>query len=377
VSRAEREELRRTIRLVIRIRFAVVPAVFLLIALSGLGGIARGGLTASSLPLHALNAAAVLGLNLLCLRLAASAARNLRPLVLFQLAIDALNFTFTLYKTGGVASPLAFLYFGVVFAAGLLLGGRGTFAVAGVCAALYLGVVGLDYFGVLPHQAYFLPLEGLQIRPAYVALSVLCTLFALALFASLASYVAAELRRRNTVYRQANARLEKQIATLRLLQRTAESLNTSRGARAVADRILGDLLDFLRLDRALLYLAADGRTLRLFMVKYRGGMPAGQKVPPRLTIPLREGAGLTARVALRRTAVNIRKPEDSPFINRELQKKIGENPFALAPLVARGRLVGVLGVDRGIASGHISDDEFQVLCIFAAQAAITISGLRR
>jgi GAF domain-containing protein len=117
--------------------------------------------------------------------------------------------------------------------------------------------------------------------------------------------------------------------------------------------------------------------LRLFMVKYRGGMPAGQRVPPRITIPLREGAGLTARVALRRTAVNIRKPEDSKFINRDLQKKIGANPFALAPLVARDRLVGVLGVDRGMASGHISDEEFRVLRIFAAQAALTISALRR
>ena len=322
-----------------------------------------------------MNAVVVLGLNLLCLRLAASAGRNLRPLVLFQLAIDALNFTFTLYKTGGVASPLAFLYFGVVFAAGLLLGGRGTFAVAGVCAVLYLGVVGLDSLGVLPHQSFFLPLEGLQIRPAYVALSVLCTLFALTLFAFLASYVAAELRRRNTVYRQANARLEKQLSTLRLLQRTIESLNSSRGPRAAADRILGDLLGFLHLDRALLYLA-EGRTLRLFMVKYRDGVPAVRRVSPRLTIPLRRGSGLTARVALRRTPVNIRRPEDSPLINRELQKKIGDNPFALAPLVVRDRLVGVLGVDRGSASGHISDEEFQVVCIFAAQAAITISGLR-
>lgn len=376
MSRAEKEELRRTIRLVIRLRFVVVPAVLLLIVLSGLGGIARGGLTAGSLPLHAVNAVVVLGLNLLCLRLASSPGRNLRPLVLFQLAIDALNFTFTLYKTGGVASPLSFLYFGVVFAAGLLLGGRGTFAVAGVCAVLYLGVVWLDSSGILPHQSFFLPLEGLQIRPAYVALSVLCTLFALTLFAFLATHVAAELRRRNTVYRHANSRLEKQLATLRLLQRTIESLNSSRGPRAAADRILGDLLGFLHLDRALLYLAEGGRTLRLFMVKYRDGVPAVRRVPPQLVIALRGNAGLTARVALRRTAVNIRRPEDSPLINRELQKKIGDNPFALAPLVVRGRLVGVLGVDRSIASGHISDEEFQVVCIFAAQAAITISGLR-
>lgn len=376
MSSMDREEMRRTIRLIIRIRFAVVPAVFLLIALSAMAGFARGGLSASSLPLHALNAAAVLGLNVLCLRLAGR-MRDARPLVLFQLAIDALNFSFTLYKTGGVASPLSFLYFGVVFAAGLLLSGRETFLVAGLCASMYLSVVALELFHVLPHQRYFLPLEGLQLLPAYIALSVLCTLFALLLFASLAAYIAAELRRRNRVYRQANARLSAQVATLRLLQRTTEALNSSSSIRRVADRILGQLLETLRLDRALLYLARKDRTLKLLMVKYRTRVPPAVRRQLRVTIPLREEAGLTARVALRRHALNVQRPQDSPFINRELQKRIGENPFALAPLVVRGRLIGVLGVDRSVACGQISDEEFQVIRIFAAQAAIAISGLRR
>ena len=372
----DREERHRAIRLIIRIRFAVVPAVFVLIAMAGFGGFTRGGFTVSSLPLHAMNAVLVLGLNALCLWLVGR-VRDLHPLVLFQLAIDAVNFSFTLYKTGGVASPLAFLYFGVVFAAGLLLSGRETFLVAGVCAAMYLAVVGLEFFHLLPHQPYFLPLEGLQVLPAYIALSVVCTLFALALFASLAAYISAELRRRNRVYRQANARLTVQIATLRLLQRTTEALNSSLSVRRVADQILGQLLDFLHLDRALLYLARENRTLRLYMVKYKGIAPAKKLTSPRITIPLRDDAGLTARVALRRTAMNVRRPQDSPFINRELQKKIGENPFAIAPLVVRGRLIGVLGVDRSVATGEISNEEFKVLCIFAAQAAIAISGLRK
>jgi K+-sensing histidine kinase KdpD len=377
VSAIDREETRRTLRLVIRIRFLIVPAVLVLVAASALVGFARSAaLTAGSLPLHAVNAAVVIGLNALCLLLVGR-VRDLRPLVLFQLAIDALNFTFTVYKTGGVASPLAFLYHGVIFAAGLLLGARGTFLVAGVCAALYLGIVGLEILHVIPHQSYFVPLAGLHLIPAYVALSVLFTLFSLALIAFLASYLSAELRRRNSSYRQANARLSRKIATLQLLQRTTEALNSSRRVRDVADAILGELLEFLHLDRALLYLNRDGRTLRLFMVKYRSGSASARRRTPRISIPLREGAGLTARVAIRRTAMNVRRPQDSPYINRELQKRIGTNPFAIAPLVVRDRLIGVLGVDRSLVSGEISDEEFQVLKIFAGQAAIAISGLRK
>jgi len=169
VRSIEREETRRTLRLIIRIRFIIVPAVLVLVAASALVGFTRSAaFTAGSLPLHAVNAAVVIGLNTLCLLLAGR-VRDLRPLVLFQLAIDALNFTFTVYKTGGVASPLAFLYYGVIFAAGLLLGARGTFLVAGVCAALYLGIVGLELLHLIPHQSYFMPLAGLhQIGRAHV-----------------------------------------------------------------------------------------------------------------------------------------------------------------------------------------------------------------
>jgi hypothetical protein len=372
---ADREDMRLAIRRIIRVRFAVVSAVFVLIAFSTLAGLAAGGLPGpSGLLLHGINAATVLGLNTLCLWLVAR-VRGLRPLVFFQLAIDALNFTFTLYKTGGVASPLAFLYLGVIMEAGLLLGGRETFLAAGVCAALYLGTVSLDVLGLVPHQGFFLPLAGLETVPAYAALGVLCTLFSFGLVASLAAYLAAELRRRNRTYRAANVRLSRQLAALQLLQKTTDAVNSSRSVRGVADSILGQLLEFLRLDRALLYLA-EGRELRLFMVKFRGAAPPGQRAP-RVTIPLREGAGLTARVALRRSPVNVRNPQDSPFINRELQRRIGTNPFALAPLVVRGRLIGVLGIDRSVVSGRISDEEFQVLRIFAAQAAIAISALRK
>ena len=57
---------------------------------------------------------------------------------------------------------------------------------------------------------------------------------------------------------------------------------------------------------------------------------------------------------------------------RELAERIGINPFAVAPMVIKGQLLGVLGVDRSVELGVIDDEAFQVLIAFADQAALAI-----
>lgn len=370
----ERQQLLRDFRLIIRLRFLLFPAVTALIVLASLVGLARQSfLDAGTLLVHGVNAAVVLGLNAAALALARR-VRNIAPLVLLQLAIDVLNFTFTIYKTGGAASPLVFLYYGVLFAAAILAGTRATFAMAAFSALLYVGVVSLEAAGVLPHQAYFLPLESAPHTPAYLVLAIGFTLFSLALIAFLASYLAAELRKRHRSVRQANEELKRRVATLSLLYRTTEALNSFSKVREVADYILGELLGFLSLDRALLYLAEGGK-LRLAMVRHRGRSPKG-RAELRVTIPLRLDAGLTARAALERRSYNVQDPNEMPGINRALARRIGTHPFALVPLVTRDRLVGVLGVDRGASRGFIDSDEFRFLEAFAGQAAIAIASLK-
>lgn len=371
----DRQQLLDSFRLILRLRFLVFPAVLVLVLIASLAGPTRRSLLdGPSLLLHGINAAAVLSLNALALVLVRR-VRNLAPLVLFQLAIDALNFTFTIYKTGGAASPLAFLYYGPIFAASILAGARAAFATAGLSACLYAAVVLLEAFGVLPHQRWFPALEGVRSTTSYLALALLFTLFSLAMIAFLATYLARELRRRQKEIVAANAELGRRLRIMHLLHRTTGSLNRSRSVREAADAILGELLSFLDLDRALLYLAERG-SLRLAMVKRRagGGAPRGGELSVR--IPLRPGAGLTARAALERRAYNIRRPAASRHLNRALAERIGMNPFALLPLVVRDRLVGVLGVDRSATFGEIGDEEFRLLEVFANQAAIAIASLR-
>ena len=62
-------------------------------------------------------------------------------------------------------------------------------------------------------------------------------------------------------------------------------------------------------------------------------------------------------------------------INRELAAKIGMDPFAMAPLVLRGKSVGVIGIDRSFENGSITEEKFKILQMFANQAAITIHSL--
>jgi GAF domain-containing protein len=91
-----------------------------------------------------------------------------------------------------------------------------------------------------------------------------------------------------------------------------------------------------------------------------------------VAIPLQEEAGLTARSAVLQEPYNIVDPESSPHINRELARKIGLNPFAIAPMVVRGKTVGVIGIDRSKDNGAIQNEEFRVFQVFANQAAITL-----
>jgi len=96
----------------------------------------------------------------------------------------------------------------------------------------------------------------------------------------------------------------------------------------------------VELDKALLYLNIRDERLRLYTVKEMRRGEEGKEIEVKIEISLREDAGLTARFALAR--------------------KIGLNPFALAPFVLRERTVGVLGIDRSHDNGSITDEEFKI-----------------
>lgn len=377
------DETRRNIRLIVRIRYIVSPSVFVILAVASLAGFSReGSFSENQLIVNGVNLAVLLVLNVVYLGLSRKLTK-LGPLVFFQLLIDVIHITLTVYKTGGVASPFGFLYFFVIFEAAILKGGRSTYVVAALSAALYSLTTLLERLGWLPSQEFFSPLSGLTQSDPYIVLSWAFAVASHFGFAALAGYLTSLLARRQRRLHAAYTIMTRRHETLLLLYRTSKALNSFETASEISEAILGELLEHLQLDRALLYRVADG-ALTLYKVKERtpdgaarnvyesSDQQTGSVAGLSVTIPLQEGSGLTAMAAIRQEAYNITDPENSKHINRELARRIGLNPFAIAPLVVRGRTIGVIGIDRRTATGGIQNEEFRVFQVFANQAAITL-----
>jgi hypothetical protein len=395
-----RETTLKNIKLIVKIRWFISPSIYVIMFASSIFGLSRTNAFSEQLLVNGINLGFILIVNI-AYALLIRRVRRLGSLVLFQLLIDVAHFSFTVYKTGGVTSPFAFLYFMVIFSASILVSGKTTYIVAGGSSFLYSLIVVLELIGVLPHQDFFSPLLGLQENYAFLTLSWSFAILSFFAFAALASYLSELLRRRQKKLRLSNEILAKKVKTLLLIYRTGKALNTCKTVREVVGYILSELIDYLKLDRALLYLNIRNEFLHLYMVKERIEARAvstfddsrvkrekkkddkvSQKVKSRtgeinIDIPLQVEAGLTARAAIGGESFNIRNPEKSKYINIELAKKIGMNPFALSPLIIRDRAVGVIGIDRSYKNGFITDEEFKILQMFANQAAITIDSLER
>jgi K+-sensing histidine kinase KdpD len=378
------EETRRNIKLIIRIRWIVSPAVFIIMMVAYVAGFSgQESFGENQLIVNGVNLGMMLVLNLVYIGLARR-VHDLRPLILFQLLIDVFQVALTVYKTGGVASPFGFLFFFVIFEAAILRSGSASYIIAAVSAAAFSLTALLTTLGVLPQQDYFSPFMGLQRSDAYVVLSWAFAVASFFGFAGLTAHLTGLLAKRQRRLRAAYQIMKRRDATLTLMYRTSKALNSFETPGAVVDNILGELLSHLNLHRALLYTVGSDRALHLFMVKERADIHAAVETYSEsslhsqtasglnVAIPLQEEAGLTARSAVLQEPYNIVDPESSPHINRELARKIGLNPFAIAPMVVRGKTVGVIGIDRSKDNGAIQNEEFRVFQVFANQAAITL-----
>ncbi len=376
VFRDSREESLKNIKLIIRLRFFLSPAIFLILSVAGLAGLStQKGLTMNQIVVNGTNTAVMLLLNLVYTVLLKK-LEDLKPLVLFQLFIDVVYVSLTVYKTGGVTSPFTFLYFIAIFSASIIVSGNTGFLIAGISSVFFSGMIILENQHILPHQDFFSPFVGLRKNVSYITLVWIFTIFSFFVFAALASYLTGIIHKRQAELRNVNDVLRKKNETMILLYKTSKALNSYTSVSLVVDYILSELISHLQLDRAILYLNIRNEYLHLYRVKFNPAAKEGNgTMNIKVDMPLNEQAGLTARAALYREAYNIQNPEDSPHINKELASRIGMNPFAVAPLILRNSVVGVIGVDRSLKNGSISDEEFQILQMFANQAAITISSL--
>jgi GAF domain-containing protein len=157
-----------------------------------------------------------------------------------------------------------------------------------------------------------------------------------------------------------------------MLYQVNEVLQYHQTLDEVLDRICDVLVTDMNVDRALMYVI-EGNQLKLRRLAYHQRVPVSARKSLRVSMPLDPREGLTALCAVENRATNVTDPSSHEGINVELAKQIGLNPFALAPMTFRGRVLGVLGIDRSADFTAISKDEFNVLKLFARQAGQTLA----
>lgn len=370
-----RQELRKKIAWIIRIRFAVNPAVFLLMLLTNWQGLTRGAgaLSRETLLSTGLVAAASLVLNFFYFLALRRRQIELRKFVTLQLLLDLLIFSAYLWRTGGPTSPFSFLFFLPIIAAAMLLSPAAGMAMAGAAGIFYTSLVALEASGLLPHVSYFVALDQFARRSSYIILMIIVNLFAFSAVAGAASFLMRALHQKSRQLEQANRLLERKAHLFTMLFQASDLLQHYSNLDDLLDGLCDLLVTGMDLDRVLMYVIEEGQ-LRLKRVAYHQRVPASERRPLRVTIPLRPEEGLTARAALENQAYNVSDPSTRVDINVELARRIGFNPFALAPVTHRGKVLGVLGADRSLGSGAIDADEFDVLKMFARQAGQTLAG---
>jgi GAF domain-containing protein len=369
-----REELRKKVAWIIRIRFVINPAVVALMFFSNWQGLTKGASTLSreTLISTAIVAAISIALNVTYFIALKKQKFELHKFVFLQLLLDVVIFSAYIWRTGGVTSPFAFLYFLPIIGGSIMLSPAYGMAMAGLGSLAFFLIVILESTGAIPHVSYFVALDQFAQRTSYIVLMMIVNFFAFIAVAGASGFLMRTVTQKAKQLKESNLLQERKAKLFKMLYQVNEVLQYHKDIGEVLDRICDVLVTDMNVDRALMYII-DGRELKLRRVAYHKRVPESEHTELRVSIPLDPDEGLTARAAVENQAFNVADPANHEGINVELAKKIGLNPFALAPMTFRGRVVGVLGIDRGEDYLAINDDEFHVLQIFARQAGQTLS----
>jgi len=373
-----KDELTDKIRLLVRLRWGMdlmVPATLLLLAAQGLQLTNPSRHFETSLdylksmwPNWCL-AASGLGINVIY-QVLLRRRRNLRPIAYAQVWLDILIFSLMIFNTGGVGSPFAFLFTVPVLAAGMLLSFRAGLAAAATSTALMALMGSLHYSGVLTSKRYFIELAPLLHSRNYMIVSitlngVLYLLIAVATGALV-----------STIHKHEKA-LAVRANEATMLAEVSSILQSTTDLTDVLNRIMDTLLIRLHIDHGLMYLVNEaGDALELTVERFHPRIDNPPYGHMKVRMELKREAGLTAICALDKQAFNVTDHANHPLINRELALKLGINPFAVAPMLGRGNVVGVVGIDRRFQNTIITQEEAQILFVAGNQAGLTIQNAR-
>jgi signal transduction histidine kinase len=91
-----------------------------------------------------------------------------------------------------------------------------------------------------------------------------------------------------------------------------------------------------------------------------------------LVIPLRSDAGVLALTALEGRPVRVTHAREDPRVHPAWEGRLDVDEFACVPLVAKGKVVGVIVVDNKFNGKPITDQDLEFLSLFATQAGLAV-----
>jgi GAF domain-containing protein len=95
-----------------------------------------------------------------------------------------------------------------------------------------------------------------------------------------------------------------------------------------------------------------------------------------LVVPLRPDAGVLALTALETRPFRIAEARRDPRVHPEWEGRLDVEEFACVPLVAKGKVVGVIAVDNKFNGKPITDEDLELLSVFATQAGLAVESTR-
>ncbi len=151
---------------------------------------------------------------------ASPSPRAIRAEAYGQIGLDLLALTALLHFSGGAENPFLFFYLFHAIIGSILLSRTEVWTLGGVTSVLFLGLVGLEYAGILPHYPFPLLPGGPQHRHLAFLLAVSAALLT-ALFGVIAmcSTIVQGLRRREAELALARQLLEQQSGDLEAANR--------------------------------------------------------------------------------------------------------------------------------------------------------------
>ncbi len=95
-----------------------------------------------------------------------------------------------------------------------------------------------------------------------------------------------------------------------------------------------------------------------------------------LVVPLGHDAGILALTALEGRPFRVIDARRDPRVHPEWEGRLDVEKFACVPLVAKGKVVGVIAVDNKFNGKPITDEDLEVLSVFATQAGLAVESAR-